>query len=267
MLEWSFLLFLLALGVLTGFLSGLLGIGGGLVVVPALAWLLDARGVQAHVQHLALGSSLALMVLTSFASVRGHHKRGAVDWSLVKKMAPATVIGTFLGTQLAAFWSSDGLRWFFVLYAYFMALQMLLDFKPKAERNLPSSPILAAIASTIGAISSWIGIGGATMNVPFLLWCRVDMRRAIATSAAIGWPIALSGALGYAVAGWQVTNLPAGSLGFLYLPAILILGAITPFAANFGVKISYRLPILRLKKVFALLLVVLASEMLYRLCV
>lgn len=261
------LIILILLGLLTGFLAGLLGIGGGLVMVPALVWLLESRGVVAHVQHLALGSSLALIVLTNFASVRGHHKRGAVDWTLVKKLAPATMVGTFLGTQFAGVLSSEGLRWFFVVYAYFMAVQMVLDLKPKAEKNLPSSPILAAIASTIGAISSLIGIGGATMNVPFLLWCRVDMRRAIATSAAIGWPIALVGAVGYAVAGWGVANLPAGSLGFLYLPAILILGIITPFAASFGVKISYRLPIARLKKAFALLLFVLASEMLYRLCV
>lgn len=265
MVDTSILIGLIATGAVAGFLSGLLGIGGGLIIVPAFVWALEASGQQAHVQHLALGTSLALMVFTSFSSVLAHHRRGAVNWEIVKKLAPFMVLGTFFGAQMAAWFPSDGLKVFFVMYAYAMAVQMLLSAQPKAARNLPSSPKLAAVGGAIGAISSLVGIGGGTMSVPFMLWCSVEMRTAIATSAALGWPIAFSGALGYLVSGWNAENLPEFSFGFIYLPAFLILVCITPLIAPLGVKMAHRLPVPMLKKVFACLLFVLASEMLYAL--
>ena len=184
--ELSILLGLMAIGAVAGFLAGLLGVGGGLIIVPALVWMLEASGMHDHVQHIALGTSLAVMVFTSFASVRAHHRHGAVDWSIVRRMAPAMVLGTLLGSQIAGFIPSRDLKWFFVFYAYLIAVQMLLNLKPKPERDLPGAVGLWSIGGIIGVISSFVGIGGGSMSVPFMSWCNVAMQRAIATSAAVG---------------------------------------------------------------------------------
>ncbi len=263
--DLSILAALAAIGVVAGFLAGLLGVGGGLIIVPALVWVLESSGYHQHIQHLALGTSLAVMVFTSFASVRAHHARGAVDWSIVKRMAPAMIVGVLLGTQIAGFIPSRNLKWFFVVYAYAIAVQMLLDKKPKASRTLPGSAGLWSVGGVIGVISSFVGIGGGSMSVPFMSWCNVPMQRAIATSAALGWPIALSGAVGYAISGWGTASLPPYSAGFVYLPALVALCLITSTIAPLGARAAHKLPVAMLKKAFAGILVLTASDMLWSL--
>ncbi|MDN0077510.1 sulfite exporter TauE/SafE family protein [Crenobacter sp. SG2303] len=263
MLSPSLFAVLLGCGVLAGFLAGLLGVGGGLVIVPMVVWVLGAASLGGdHVQHLAVGTSLAVMVFTSLSSVRAHHQKGAVDWRIVRSMAPAMVVGTFIGSQIAGWLPSHGLKWFFVVYAYVVGLQMLFDIKPQAVRDMPGAPGQWGAGTLIGMISSWVGIGGGSMSVPFMSWCNVPVRNAIATSAALGWPIALAGAVGYLVSGWSVAGLPWGAYGFVYLPATLALMVMTVLFAPVGARLAHRLPVARLKKLFALLMLFMASEML-----
>ena len=261
----SLLLPLAGIGVVAGFLAGLLGVGGGLIIVPAMVWVLEAAGVTHQVQHLALGTSLAVMVFTSFASVRAHHARGAVDWSIVKRMAPAMIVGMLVGSQIAGWIPSHDLKWFFVVYAYVIALQMLADKKPQGGRPLPGPLGLWSSGGVIGVISSFVGIGGGSMSVPFMSWCNVPMPRAIATSAALGWPIAVAGAVGYVISGWHAPDLPPGAVGFVYLPGLFTLSVVTVLVAPQGARLAHRLPVSRLKKVFAGLMAVMATQMLWTL--
>jgi len=261
--DLSILAALAGVGVIAGFLAGLLGVGGGLIIVPAMVWTLEASGFHTHVQHLALGTSLAVMVFTSMSSVRAHHLRGAVDWSIVRRMAPWMVIGTLAGTQVAGYLPSRELKWFFVVYAYAVAAQMLLDKKPKGTRTLPQTAGMGVAGGLIGLVSSFVGIGGGSMSVPFMVWCQIAVPRAIATSAALGWPIAVSGAIGYLISGWQAPGLPPWSAGFIYLPGLITLCVITSALAPLGAAMAHRLPVSRLKKVFAALMVVMATDMLW----
>ena len=264
-MTWTMLLALAGMGVVAGILAGLLGVGGGLILVPVLVWVMEGSGMHAHVQHMALGTSLAVMVFTSFASVRAHHQHGAVDWAIVRRFAPPIVLGTLLGTQVAGWLPSRELRWFFVLYAYVIAVQMLLDAKPKGGRALPGVLGLSGVGGLIGLISSFVGIGGGSMSVPFMTWCNVPMQRAIATSAALGWPIALSGTLGYMLSGWGRTGLPAYSAGFVYLPAVATLCLITMRTAPIGARLAHRLPVAKLKKAFAGVMILTATQLLWKL--
>ncbi|MCD4486104.1 sulfite exporter TauE/SafE family protein [Chromobacterium vaccinii] len=257
---------LLACGAVAGFLAGLLGVGGGLIIVPVVLAVLSAAHLGGeHAQHLAVGTSLAVMVFTSLSSVRAHHKKGAVDWRIVRGMAPAMVAGTLLGSLIAGWISGLALRWFFVAYAYAVALQMLAGRQPKGGRGMPGWAGQGAAGSVIGMISSWVGIGGGSMSVPFMSWCNVPVHTAIATSAALGWPIAVSGAVGYLYSGWGAAGLPPGAMGFVYLPAMLALMLMTVLLAPVGAKAAHRLPVPKLKKAFAVLMAAMASEMLYSL--
>ncbi|QEL56977.1 sulfite exporter TauE/SafE family protein [Chromobacterium paludis] len=266
MLSWELWAALLACGAVAGFMAGLLGVGGGLIIVPVLGGVLAAAGLGGeHAQHLAVGTSLAVMVFTSASSVRAHHKKGAVDWRVVRGMAPAMVLGTLAGSLLAGWIPGRALAWFFVIYAYAVAAQMLIGKQPKAGREMPGRVGQGAAGSVIGMISSWVGIGGGSMSVPFMAWCNVPVHTAIGTSAALGWPIAISGAAGYLISGWHAAGLPWGSAGFVYLPAMLALMLMTVLLAPLGARAAHRLPVPRLKKAFAVLMAVMACEMLWRL--
>ena len=234
-----------------------------MVIVPALLFvfhLLDLTP-QYH-QHLALGTSLATILFTAISSTKAHHEQGSVRWSLVKSIAPGIMLGTFLGAQLAGRVSTPALKWFFVCFAYLIAAQMLFNLRPPASRTLPGPLGNTAVGSVIGLFSSWVGIGGGSLSVPFMTLCNVPVREAIGTSAAIGFPIALSGALGYVVSGWG-RDLPTGAFGFVYLPALLgIVLASFPMART-GAAMTQRLPVTILKRIFATLLIIMASKMLY----
>ncbi|MBM5574469.1 sulfite exporter TauE/SafE family protein [Deefgea sp. CFH1-16] len=253
----------LAVGVVAGFLAGLLGVGGGLVIVPALLWVFHWVGVAPeHQQHLAIGTSLATIIFTGAASVRAHAQKGAVRWDIVRQISLGIVLGTFIGAQIAAWISAVHLKWLFIIFAYVIAAQMLLDLKPKPTRQLPNVLGMNLVGSGIGLLSSWVGIGGGSLSVPFMTACNVPVKTAIGTSSAIGIPIAIAGALGFIVSGWSAQQLPSGSLGFVYLPALLGIVLASFPMAKVGAAAAHRLPVPVLKKCFAALLIVLASKML-----
>ncbi|MBW8366217.1 MAG: sulfite exporter TauE/SafE family protein [Rhizobium sp.] len=252
------------LGLVVGFVAGLLGVGGGLIIVPVLIMLLHTHGQAVGMEpQLALGTSLATILFTSLSSVRAHHRRGAVEWPLVRRIAPGIVLGTLAGAALAARMPATVLKIFFVVFLFYAAIQMWLDFKPAPHRGLPGRMGTSLTGGVIGVMSSWVGIGGGTLSVPFMLWHNVPLHRAIATSAAIGFPIAFAGAAGYVLGGWTASGLPAGSLGFVYLPALvgIVLGSV--LTAPLGARTAHRLPVRPLKRVFALLLFTLALRMVW----
>lgn len=256
----------LAVGLVAGFLAGLLGVGGGLVIVPALLWVFHLIGVDPEQQqHLAIGTSLATIIFTGAASVRAHHQKGAVNWSVVRQITPGIVLGTFIGAQIAGFISTFYLQCIFIVFAYIVAAQMLLDLKPKPTRQLPHTTGMTAMGGVIGLLSSWVGIGGGSLSVPFMSHCNVPVKTAIGTSSAIGIPIAIAGAMGFMVSGWSVPQLPQGSLGYVYLPALLGIVLASFPMAKVGAAAAHRLPVATLKKCFAALLIVLASKMLWSL--
>jgi len=253
----------LAVGAMAGFLAGLLGVGGGLIIVPSLIFLFSSQHFpQTHLLHLALGTSLASIMFTSVSSLRAHHAHGAVNWKIVRRIAPGIVIGTLLGSGLAALLSSSVLALFFAVFVSFAATQILLDIKPKPSRQLPGRAGTFLVGIIIGIIFSLVGGGGAILSVPFMLYCNIKTHDAIGTSAAIGFPIAISGAAGYILTGLAQENLPPLSLGFIYLPALLGLMVTSVFTAPFGAKLTHRMPVERLKKIFAVFLYIIAAKML-----
>lgn len=264
MAEWApaLLAAYVILGLVVGFVAGLLGVGGGLIIVPVLILLLQAYGLAAGIEpQLALGTSLASILFTSLASVRAHHRHGAVAWPLVRRITPGVVLGALVGAIFAAQMPATVLKLFFVVFLFYAAIQMGLDFKPAPHRELPGDAGTTLAGGVIGAVSSWVGIGGGTLSVPFMLWHNIPLHRAIATSAAVGFPIAIAGAAGYLLGGWNVSGRPAGSLGFIYLPALAGIALGSVLTAPFGARTAHRLPVRPLKRIFALLLAALALRM------
>ena len=259
----TWILAYLLLGLVTGLLAGLFGIGGGAVMVPVLTVLFAAQGfAPEYLVHLALGTSMATIIPTSIASLRAHHQHGAVLWPAVRGLAPGILLGTFSATFLAAYLSPRPLAIFFCLFMSYVAAQMILNRKPSPSRQLPGWIGLSAVGTGIGGISALVAIGGGTMTVPFLSWCNVRLQTAIGTSAAVGLPIALAGATGYVINGWASQGLPAHTLGFVYWPAVLAMAAASLLSAPVGAKLAHRLPVPTLKKLFAALIIVLALQML-----
>jgi uncharacterized membrane protein YfcA len=251
------------LGGLVGFLAGLLGIGGGMSMVPILAMMFVAQDFPAaHILHLAVGTALATVVFTSIASLRTHHAHGAVRWDIVAALAPGAVLGTLAGSAFAGSVSTRWLAWVFSGFVYLAATQMLLNIKPKETRALPGTAGMFAVGTVFGAISSLVAAGGAFMTIPFMTWCNVKLQHAIGTSAAIGLPIAVAGTVGYAVTGWARPDLPAHSLGFIYLPALAGVVVASMITAPFGARLTHKLPVLKLRRLFAMLLYILATKML-----
>ncbi|HMW64542.1 MAG TPA: sulfite exporter TauE/SafE family protein [Accumulibacter sp.] len=252
-----------ALGVFTGFFAGMLGIGGGLVMVPTLTLMFAAQAAfpATEVLHLALGTSMATILFTALASLRAHHRHGAVLWPVVAQITPGILLGTLLGTLFAASVPARPLALFFTGFVCLIALQMILDIKPKPSRELPGTGGVLAVGTGIGAISALVAIGGGSLTVPFLTWCNVRVQNAIGTSAAVGFPIALGGSLGYIVNGWEQPGLPAWSLGYIYLPAFIWLVPASMLSAPLGASLAHRLPVRTLKRLFAGILILLAAKM------
>jgi uncharacterized membrane protein YfcA len=252
------------LGAVTGFYAGLLGVGGGGVMAPILTALFLAQGFpHGQVLHMALGTSMATIVLTSISSLRAHHAHGAVHWDIVRRIAPAILIGAFGGAFIASRLSTASLAVFFACFMTFVAVQMLYNAKPKPSRELPGRIGTSAAGLFIGAVSALVAIGGGSLLVPFMVWCNVEMRRAIGTSAAIGFPVALSGTAGYLINGWAETGAPPFTLGYIYLPALLLAGVASVLAAPSGAACAHRLPVRALKKIFAGVLILLVVKMLH----
>ncbi|WP_127478355.1 sulfite exporter TauE/SafE family protein [Sulfurivermis fontis] len=260
MAEW---LIYLALGAFAGTLAGMLGVGGGLVIVPVLAWAFAGLAFdQGVIMHLAVGTSLATIVFTSLSSVRAHHRRGAVRWPAVWQLLPGIVLGVFLGALLAAGLPTAALRNVFGVFELLVAAQMGFSLLPEAHRALPGRIGMSAAGTVIGGVSAIVGIGGGTLTVPFLLWCGVAMRQAVATSAACGLPIAVAGAVAFAWTGSGNAGLPAQALGYLYLPALFGIAVSSILFAPLGAWLAHSLPTTALKRFFALFLALLGVRML-----
>jgi uncharacterized protein len=259
----TILLTYLGVGAVAGVLAGLLGIGGGLVIVPMLVFCLTRQGIAPQVlMHIALGTSMASIMFTAVSSFMAHHKRGAVHWPAVGRIVPGILAGTFLGSFVAARLSTNFLKAFFVVFLYYVAFQMLANKKPRPSRGLPGNTGMFGAGSVIGLVSSLVGIGGGTLSVPFLMWCNLAVHHAIGTSAAIGFPIAVAGTAGYVLNGLHAEDLPELSLGYIYLPALAGIVAASVLTAPLGVRLAHRLPVAKLKRVFAVLLILVGTRML-----
>lgn len=253
----------LGIGAMVGFFAGLLGIGGGIVMVPMLVFVFAAQGFSPeHLMHLGLGTAMATIVFTSISSVRAHHVRGSVDWRVARAMAPGMLAGA-LGASLAAgLIPTRPLALTFTALVFYAGTQTLVTASPKRSRALPGPVGVFAAGAVIGGISSLLAAGGAFLSIPFLTWCSVPLRRAIGTAAANGFPIAVAGTLGYTLQGLRVQNLPEGSLGYVYLPALVFVVAAGVITAPIGARVAHALPVARLRIIFALMLYALATRML-----
>lgn len=254
------------LGLGTGFLAGLLGIGGGMLMVPFITLILNGRGVAPDLAvKMAIATSMATIIFTSISSVRAHHKRGAVRWDIVKRLAPGIVLGAIVASMgVFALLKGSWLALFFALFVGFSATQMLMDKKPKPTRTMPGTAGQLGAGGAIGFLSGLVGAGGGFVSVPFMTWCNVPIHNAVATSAALGFPIALANAAGYVVSGQGVANLPANSVGYIYLPALVVIACASVLMAPLGVRAAHALPIASLKRVFAGILYLLAAYMLWK---
>ncbi|SCX68680.1 Uncharacterized membrane protein YfcA [Variovorax sp. EL159] len=257
---------LAALGLGTGFLAGLLGIGGGMMMVPFITIIMGHRGVPADLAvKMAIATSMATIIFTSVSSVRAHHKRGAVRWDIVQRLAPGIVIGSLAGSLgVFALLKGTALAIVFALFVGFSATQMFLDKKPKPTRQMPGTGGQLAAGGAIGFISGLVGAGGGFISVPFMTWCNVAIHNAVATSAALGFPIAVANVLGYVISGHSVQGLPAGAFGYIWLPALAVIAACSVFTAPLGAKAAHSLPVKKLKRVFASILYLLAAYMLWK---
>jgi uncharacterized membrane protein YfcA len=264
-MDISLILAFLGLGAVVGFAAGLLGIGGGLLLVPCFTFLFTSVGVPGErVVHMAIATSLATILFTSVSSVLAHHQRDAVSWHIVKVLAPGILIGSWIGPGIGKQLNSAALAMFFAVFVAVSASQMLLDRRPAAARELPGALGMFAAGGVIGILAGLLGVGGAFVSVPFMTWCNVKIHNAVATSAALGFPIALAGTSANIYYGMNTPGLPPGSLGFVYLPALLVVSLTSVLTAPLGAKTAHRLPVKTLKGVFALTMFVLAGYMLYK---
>ena len=254
------------LGIFGGFIAGLFGVGGGLTLVPVMLMLFTAQGFpHEHVMHLALGTSMSTIVLTSISSMRAHHFHGAVRWDIFKVLSPGLVCGTLGGSVVAGLIPTRPLAVAFTVIVAMASLQMMLEFRPKPHRVLPKGLPLFLIGVGFGIISSLVAAGGGFMTIPFMMFCNVSIYQDLGTSSAIGLPIAIAGAIGYFIAGWNATNLPPYAFSYVYLPAFAGIVAFSILVAPFGARLTHSLPVKPLKRAFGAFLATLAAQMLYTL--
>jgi uncharacterized membrane protein YfcA len=256
---------LLVLGGAVGFLAGLLGIGGGMTIVPLLTIVFTRQGFPAeHIVHMAVATATATILFTSVASMREHQRHRAILWPVVAALAPGIVVGSLIGPQVVGGMSTVTLSAFYGLFVAAAATNTLLDRKPKPTRELPGKGGLFAVGGGIGLVSSMVGAGGAFLSVPFMTACNIGIRNCVATSAALGLPIAVAGTIGFVVAGLGQAGLPPHTVGYVHVPALLAIVAASVISAPMGARAAHRWPVKKLKRAFALLLYVLAAYMLWR---
>jgi len=264
-LEFQLIAELALMGATAGFLAGLLGIGGGMIMVPFMTIILEAKQFPAdYVVKMAVATSLATICFTSLSSVRAHHKHGAVLWPVARLLAPGILLGGLLGAQIAAALPTRVLGMVFSLFIAYSATQMILDRKPKPSRTLPAAPGMFGMGGVIGLLSSVVGAGGAFVSVPFMTWCNVKIHQAVATSAALGFPIALAGTLGYIWAGRNLSGMPPGAFGYLYVPGLAVIATASILTAPLGARTAHRMDIRPLKRAFGIVLYLLAAYFLLR---
>jgi uncharacterized membrane protein YfcA len=256
----------LLLGAAAGLFGGMFGLGGGTLLVPVLLFLFDAQHFPAeYAMHLALGTSMATIIFTAMASMYKHHQHGAVKWRVVRGITPGILLGTALGAGFASAVSPRMLGMVFAFFVLVAATQILLDIRPHASRQLPGNLGLTATGVFTGWLSTLVSIGGGTVVIPFLLWCNVPLRNAIGTSAAIGFPVAVGGTLGYVITGMHIEGLPGPHLGYVFLPALAGTALASVITAPMGAWAAHHMPVATLRKLFAVLLLALAAKLLLKL--
>ena len=265
LLEPRLILELALLGVATGFLAGLLGMGGAVLIVPFVTIILTSKGYPAdYAVKSAIATSLATICLTSLSSLRAHHLRGAVRWPIVRTLAPGIVLGSLAGAQLAVHLPGKALSVLFALFLAFAATQMFRGREPKSSRGFPGLAGSTAAGGLIGVLASLVGAGGAFASVPFMIWCNVKIHDAVGTSAALGFPIAVAGTLGYLWAGRDLPPMVPGAVGYLYLPALIVISLGSMAMAPVGARTAHRMDIRPLRRIFAAVLYILAGHLLLR---
>jgi uncharacterized membrane protein YfcA len=262
-LDPTLLFLFLLLGTLVGVIAGLFGVGGGLIIVPALIWGLPSVGVSPqHATHIAVGTSLATIVLTSISAIYAHQKRAAVLWREVALLTPGILLGAWLGGLLAGSLEAGMLQRIYGLFAVLVGLNLLFGKSPITHRLNPGRGLMGLAGAMIGLVSALVGIGGGSMTVPFLYAGGVEMRKAVATSSACGLPIALAGTLSFIYVGWGLEGLPTGSSGYVYWPVALIIVITSTLLAPFGAALAHRLPGDRLQRVFGVFLLWIGGSLL-----
>jgi uncharacterized protein len=234
--------------------------------VPFITYFMTSRGLSPDMAvKMAIATSMSTIIFTSISSVRAHHKRGAVRWDIVKGLAPGIVIGAGVASLgVFALLKGSVLAILFGGFVAFSATQMFLDKKPKPTRTMPGAAGQLASGGVIGFLSGLVGAGGGFISVPFMSWCNVAIHNAVATSAALGFPIALANTAGYAIGGWSLQGLPAHSLGYIWLPALALIAITSVFMAPVGARVAHSLDVKRLKRIFAMVLYALAAYMLFK---
>jgi len=256
---------LLVSGAAAGIIAGLLGVGGGVVIVPALLYAFELLHYDPTVTtHLAVGTSLATIVPTAISATRAHHKRGSVDWELLKRLAPAVMVGSILGALVAGGVGGNVLKGVFGVIALLMAANLFRTRELVLGEQLPSVPVTSSSMGLIGFLSAMMGIGGGTLFVPFLNAFSVPIQRAVGTSSSLGIMIALPGALGFMWVGGEVSGLPPLSLGYVSGVGLACMVPMTVLFAPQGAKLAHRLEKKTLKRFFALFLVVMALRMFWK---
>ncbi len=255
----------LLLGATVGLLGGLFGIGGGTVLVPVLLFLFDAKHfAPEHQLHLALSTSMATIIFTALASLYKHHQHSAVKWSVVRTITPGILIGAGIGSLLATRIPTQLLGFIFALFVYFAAAQILFDLRPPVSRQLPGNGAIRLFGVFAGTLSSLVSIGGGTVVIPYLLWSNLNLRQAIGTSAAISFPVAVGGTIGYIATGLNAPGLPDFTLGYVYLPCLLWTATASVITAPLGARATHKMNIVVLRKLFAVLLLALATQLLFK---
>jgi uncharacterized protein len=264
-LDWTPIPILVALGCIVGFLAGLLGVGGAMTIIPVLTIVFTREHFPPeHLVHMAVATSMATIAFTSISSMGAHARRGAVLWHVVRGLAPGLMLGSLVGPQIVAGMSGAALSAAFGVFAGTAAVRMVLGREPKATRNLPGSLGLFGVGSGIGIISSMVGAGGAFISVPFMTACNVRIHNAVATSAALGFPIAAAGTAGFIIAGLRQGGMPPYTLGYVYLPGVAAIVVASMLVAPIGVRVAHGWPVAKLRRAFACLLVLIAAYMFWR---
>lgn len=254
----------LFVGAFAGFLAGLLGIGGGSIVVPSLVIMFQLENMPANsIMHMAAGTSLTAMIISACTALIAHLRRGVEIWPIYKRIIVGIIFGTVLGTLLASILYSRTLEMLFGIIISLMALWMLSGFNPSPHRQLPETFGMLSVGSLIGLKSGMFGIGGGVISVPFLTYCNVPLRQVLGVSIAISFTVAIIGSLSFMAVGWHQTHLPKWSTGYVYWPAVAGIAIISPIFAILGAKLSHRLPVEVLRKIFAIFLLIVGLKMLF----
>lgn len=251
-----------AIGALIGFFSGLLGIGGGAVQTPLTILAFESQGLpREHIAHIAVATGVASIAFTAVASTLAHHRHGAVDWQLLRRLSPGLIVGGFFGGYLAQLLPTAWLGAVLAVFIGYAALAMAFDLRPPPQRGLPGPVGLAVVGLCVGTLSTLVGAGGAALLVPVLAWYNLPFRRIVGTAAGIGLPIAITGTIAHVLGGLGEAGLPPGSVGYVWLPALVPFGIASMLFAPLGARLSHQVPVRTLRRVFAATIFLLALRM------